>query len=89
MNIFEGHRGILALRVPFPWVPVPITLTWTLGPMADYFGAWGALYSVRNFPKLRSQLVQSILHLAKGFVLLFNTNNKTVILLVNFNQPAN
>ena len=27
-------HGMLALRVPFPWVPVPMTLTRSLGPMA-------------------------------------------------------
>ena len=71
----------------FRGLPVLITLTQCLGSMAYYFGARGALYSVRTFQQPRSQPVNRLLHPSKGFVPSFDTNNKPTSVLVNLTNP--
>ena len=76
--------GILVLRVPFLWATRAHD-TWPT--LADYFGARGALDSVRIFPQPRSQPVNRLLHPSKRFLPSFDTNNKPTSILVNLTCP--
>ena len=83
-------RGILALRVPFHGLPVPTTLSRSLGPLAysgRLSGARGALYSKLTFPSHAPSRSMDSCTPPNGFRAFFPHQQQNDPLLVNLTNP--
>jgi len=88
---FHAQVASLVLRVPIRGLPVPSTLSRSLGPLA-YSGRLpqcpGCPLLGTQLPKPRSQPVNfTLAPLQMGIVPSLNINNKTTILFVNLSNP--